>query len=784
MNGWKLPFHMPAISWVQRRTYRKSLLIVLAITCLPTLLVGICVNRIGIGQLEKSVAATRELQVSQAVVRADELLTHLEKNATQWAFNPVFGLKLLNLQTDYDYEHIREIFHSLVLLKGSNPLIQEAYLYMDRPGTVYSEDGGVTALGALDRERFHSLLAGPYTTYWLPSLGLLQQMDKEAPALIYRLPADIGQPFAALAIYLNKGALAQLLSEPTAGGEASSFMVAADGVWIAEAGSGQPSAREEELKRAVLSQGRRSGTFVYAAANGKESYSVSYSTLNRLGSGWIYVSAVSLSKMTAPVLLTSRLLYAVSLAGLLAGIVISIFASRKLYEPIRYLTGLIRVNRRPADADGEHNEVAFIEREWRQLSLESQSLRELSARQLPSLRVGFLLQLVQGHFYTWTETEVRSRMEELGWEPGDDSFAVVVIQLHGMTKRSSAHYKERDIQHLSYAASNITEELAQSKFDHAEVINFQDMSAGLLVRYPARVSSRQAKLELYEFAEQLTQAISSTIRMEVTVCLGRITPAATRIPVVLDEARQEIRNRKLIEGNQILDAEEHSREEHAPVHYPFVAETELHQAIRDGQLDEAMEAAERFCRELHRHRSTQRLFSQGLLQLFGNMQFHFLKAGFDPYPHAASFDPYAELSRITDPEEAVGWFRHKVVGPYVEEVRQTAETHEAKHRRIVESMVESLRTSYHSEVSLESYADAYGVNPVTLSRIFRQATGSNFIDCLTRIRMDQSKRLLAETDLKINEIAERVGYQPTYFNRIFKKIEGVTPSRYREAVKL
>ncbi|MNC53328.1 HTH-type transcriptional regulator YesS [compost metagenome] len=46
--------------------------------------------------------------------------------------------------------------------------------------------------------------------------------------------------------------------------------------------------------------------------------------------------------------------------------------------------------------------------------------------------------------------------------------------------------------------------------------------------------------------------------------------------------------------------------------------------------------------------------------------------------------------------------------------------------------------------------------------------------------MEKARELLRDTDLLINDVAERVGYQHSYFNRIFKKLEGMTPTRYRE----
>jgi YesN/AraC family two-component response regulator len=66
--------------------------------------------------------------------------------------------------------------------------------------------------------------------------------------------------------------------------------------------------------------------------------------------------------------------------------------------------------------------------------------------------------------------------------------------------------------------------------------------------------------------------------------------------------------------------------------------------------------------------------------------------------------------------------------------------------------------------------------------MFKDYTGGNFIDYLMEIRICKSKELLAETNGKIRDIAEAVGYaNVNSFTRIFKKMTGLTPSEYREA---
>jgi len=77
-------------------------------------------------------------------------------------------------------------------------------------------------------------------------------------------------------------------------------------------------------------------------------------------------------------------------------------------------------------------------------------------------------------------------------------------------------------------------------------------------------------------------------------------------------------------------------------------------------------------------------------------------------------------------------------------------------------------------------AKAVNTSTFYFCKMFKKVTGINFTDYLSRVRVEKSKNLLLNPNLRVSEIAFEVGFQSlTHFNRVFKKVLGQSPTEYR-----
>lgn len=85
------------------------------------------------------------------------------------------------------------------------------------------------------------------------------------------------------------------------------------------------------------------------------------------------------------------------------------------------------------------------------------------------------------------------------------------------------------------------------------------------------------------------------------------------------------------------------------------------------------------------------------------------------------------------------------------------------------------------ELSLKDVAAHVHLNPSYFSVLFKEQVNLNFSEYVTRRRIQRAKELVISTNLPIGEIAEEAGYKTAkYFIKIFRELEGMTPSAYRK----
>ncbi|MDO7906829.1 response regulator [Paenibacillus sp. JX-17] len=139
--------------------------------------------------------------------------------------------------------------------------------------------------------------------------------------------------------------------------------------------------------------------------------------------------------------------------------------------------------------------------------------------------------------------------------------------------------------------------------------------------------------------------------------------------------------------------------------------------------------------------------------------------------HVIRSGPHQDFGQV--PEE-VAKLRQAAAGQGNECVKSSGD-------KAIEVALQYIRAHYADDLSLEKVASVVFLTPVYFSQLFKQKTGQGYKEYVISLRMEQAKRLLLNSELKLADVAEQIGYQDVrHFTQVFRKKCSVTPTEYRQ----
>lgn len=207
--------------------------------------------------------------------------------------------------------------------------------------------------------------------------------------------------------------------------------------------------------------------------------------------------------------------------------------------------------------------------------------------------------------------------------------------------------------------------------------------------------------------------------------------------------------------------------------YPGKEEMLLQCAIEQGNTEKILKAAEKM-REclvsMTRYGKEREI--QYVLHRITN---HIVK-----FPNVSKELNVKYVKKLLNYRGVIDYFQ--ILQEYVEQAAKEAEAICGTRGQYIVEIVSFIDQNYcDSQMGLVYVAEHFGIGETYLSKIFKESTGCNFLDYITEKRMERSKYLLLNTDMKIMDIVKQVGYEDVpAFTRKFSKKYGVSPGVYRK----
>ncbi len=144
---------------------------------------------------------------------------------------------------------------------------------------------------------------------------------------------------------------------------------------------------------------------------------------------------------------------------------------------------------------------------------------------------------------------------------------------------------------------------------------------------------------------------------------------------------------------------------------------------------------------------------------------------------------YGKVARIAVLSDIFGMF--SLIMAYSKQVNETTEESKAEQKAIarLKDIFGYVEAHYDEDITVDEMAEHVHLTKTYFCRFFKQSMGMTFIDYLNRYRCNKVEEMMRDTDLSITAIASQAGFKNiSYFNKIYKKIRGESPSKSRKQI--
>lgn len=374
------------------------------------------------------------------------------------------------------------------------------------------------------------------------------------------------------------------------------------------------------------------------------------------------------------------------------------------------------------------------------------------------------------------ENEMIVRGEQILLQLPERGYYVIVASLTDFDKHVNSRY-EKDRFSLYYAVRNVlTECLKESGLKGDVFRNLQKSNEFLLL---VTVDTGES-IQIDEMLRRLNDSIQPAVRLMVKLGVSLRKTRLEHLRVAYREGVEAIESLKLGEAGGIAYSKmvgEIPPERRMELSYWKELREMLELLIKTGSLRDQDALLSKF---------EQAMKDEALMTLSGIE----LKQAFRSILKAFEALPQEDTTVLTLLESVKASVNELRIDQLKQQTREMLEyvlqnynndLTSKSGRQLVGTIIQ-YTTDYYRTVTLEEVSNKFYINKNYFCSLFKSETGESYLEFLTKVRMEEAKRLLKDSDLKAYEIAELVGYSDQrYFSQVFRKHTGMKPTDYRKA---
>ncbi|MFC0472505.1 AraC family transcriptional regulator [Halalkalibacter kiskunsagensis] len=734
--------------------------------CIPVVLIGGLYYYLATNSLTEQIKSDTQSSLVLFKERVERILQTIELESHQLATNHLIRD---SFSTPFFQERLishREILEQLKVRTLENSFIKEIFYYNYKNDFVLSNEYGYISTDSFRyKEDIEMIMNAKQDVGWLnlPIAGAEGNIS-----YVRKLPIlKSGKPQGLLVMQVEKAPFQDYF--PTQKHQSSFILDHQNEILFKDNESPLNTlSKNVSALNSIIKSEANHGIFYSKNENGDR---LLYTYDGRSTFGRVYISMIPQYAITEQLTWFRWMIVSSIFVFLSIGILLSVYNTKRAYNPIKQLMNYSKSLSKQEVASANEGELSVIKDCLETLNQEKQKLGTLVDQMEPTVREWFFQQILEekyvlnDNFYRKCE----------GYHiPIQSIYVVMTINIadFGDTKR----FYDEDKPMFFFAIKNIILDLIQNdpSFDEIELNYLQDNLA-IVFRFKEEIPSSQIREQLQGFSSNLFDSVQTSLSLAISIGVGGTYSHVSDLSKSYQEALLALQYRIYKDPETVLFLEDfETSKKKGMFFYPREFETRIMESLEVGDLKEAEQTLNEFSKAVSSFESYNSIY-QCFHLLLSSIIFSLEKKGksiidiFEP-------DLFGQLKAIQTLDEINKWFMNDLFPLYQS---LSDESDMSNGSLAVKQICQFINENISQDITLTQCAEMVNFTPSYLSRLFKKEVGMNFRDYVLMRKVEMAKSLCVETDSKVSEIADAVGYSERNLNRLFQRYVDMTLSQYR-----
>jgi YesN/AraC family two-component response regulator len=500
---------------------------------------------------------------------------------------------------------------------------------------------------------------------------------------------------------------------------------------------------------------------------------VSFTTSGQVG--WYYISVMPLNLYLHNMKKMEILALWLLLLSILVGGAAAYGITYHNYFPIKRIVEAISAGmsrpHKPAV-----NEFDYIMEMMRVSWNEEKDIKNKLTQQLPLLRTNYLHRVLQG--YRESTEQMEQSLEFMDIHFPFPHFVVILVHIDSLT-RFAPNQSEKQWALARFIISNLAED-SVCEFHTIHTIELEKNRLALIVnQMPDRLDHPTCRIK--DILSELHTILENRFKLEINFAVSGVHPDQHQLGEAYLEANAALEYKMVNEQLPIFYFND-IRHEKLQYYYPVETELQLINCIRSGDQEQVVLLIKGLFDKNFRDETITPELGRCLLFSLAGTLLRTLSSDSLAYQKLTEEDIHPVQLLLSC--KTIDEMFEKATSMYVSAAESFKLERGDHSEQLLQKIKSFIETNYADpNMSLNLLSKHLQITPQYISHFFKKVSGRNLSDYLTIVRTDHAKKLMQDHRLTNEQIAKMVGYTSnTGFIRVFKKVEGITPGKYRESV--